>query len=249
MAGSSCPGEGVTAVGRVRPRRSWVASPARAAARPELAAAAAQAAQTAQTAQTATLRRAEGAEAVVRRRKWDARWELAALARWLAPRLVVPRRLAALAQREKVHPARLWASSCQSCSEAWPARQGPLTATRARRPRRRKAPFFSRVGCVQRTTLRARGYCALNCWLRPHRSGSSAVQLLTVSAGGPCCWLRIPCRQLFGPPACDHFAWRKRSTGLAPPAAKQSAQSHSQSASARSLNGGGGEDVPAVLGR
>ena len=43
-----------------------------------------------------------------------------------------------------------------------------------------------------------------------------AVQLLLLLR-----WLPIPC-QLFGPPACDHFAWRKklgRSTGPAPPAA------------------------------
>ena len=80
-----------------------------------------------------------------------------------------------------------------------------------------------------------------------------AVQLLAVSARLQACaaggefsvgWLRHlpPAR----PPAITSRGGR--STGPAPPAAKQSAQSHTQSAFARSPNGGGGEDVPAVLG-
>ena len=129
-----------------------VASPARAAARPELAAAAAQAAQLAQLADPAP-RPAEGAVAVVRRRKWDARLELAALARLLAPRLAVPRRLAVLAQQEKTQQAR-WTSSFRSCSEAWQARQGPLTGplTQARR----KAPSSAVREAKYRTCGRPR---------------------------------------------------------------------------------------------
>ena len=60
------------------------------------------------------------------------------------------------------------------------------------------------------------------------------------------CWLAVSC-ETFLVPAYAHFAW-ERSTWPSTACTKQSAQSHSQSAFARGLNGGGGDDVPAVLG-
>ena len=46
----------------------------------------------------------------------------------------------------------------------------------------------------------------------------------------------------------DHFAWRKKHRSSAACTKHRSAHSHSQSAFDRGPNGGGGEDVPALLG-
>ena len=59
------------------------------------------------------------------------------------------------------------------------------------------------------------------------------------------CWLAISCETFLV--AFDHFAWRKKH-GPSAACTKHSAHSHSQSAFARGPNGGGGEDVLAVLG-
>ena len=64
------------------------------------------------------------------------------------------------------------------------------------------------------------------------------------------CWLRIPCRQLSARRLRSLRVTKEAQAEPGPSTActKQSAQSHSQSVFARGLNGGGGDDVPAVLG-